>query len=140
MITNGLEDGKIASLFYFEGILYILHDNDRVIRSWEVSTGAFVSEFTLPLVSEGEAFAQQWEGFAIERNTAGNFAGSGGSDTAMRLRGSTAQQRQEQPPPSSFLTVHLVLDSPPQIWSFAVEEGEGKGQLIFPECSGIRSS
>ena len=127
LITNGLKDGKIAGLHYFEGILYVLHDNDKVVRSWEISTGTLLSEFTLPQLPGG-SFDQQWEGFAIERNN-GNFPPLANGSGNLRRSGNN---------PS--LKIHLALDSPPQIWSFAVDEGETKGKLVFPECSGMQNT
>eukprot|EP00980_Cylindrotheca_fusiformis_P002761 scaffold657_cov108-Cylindrotheca_fusiformis.AAC.2 len=115
LITRGLTDGKIGALYFFEGVMYILHDNDSVLRAWNFSTGSLLSEMSLPTVSEVE---HQWEGLAIERNEAG----------ASGLRGSND---------ASPLTVHMTLDTPPEVWSFSVEESGQIGELIFPECAGV---
>eukprot|EP00980_Cylindrotheca_fusiformis_P007686 scaffold1617_cov99-Cylindrotheca_fusiformis.AAC.4 len=115
LITSGLIDGKIGALYFFEGVMYILHDNDSVLRAWDLSSGSIISEISLPRVLEGE---HQWEGLAIERNQAG----------ASGLRGSND---------ASSLTVHMTLDTPPEVWSFSVHEGRQIGELIFPECAGV---
>eukprot|EP00980_Cylindrotheca_fusiformis_P001100 scaffold305_cov110-Cylindrotheca_fusiformis.AAC.18 len=115
LITNGLLDGKVGALYFFEGVMYILHDNDRVLRAWDLSTGSLLSEISLPGVLEGQ---HQWEGIAIERNEA----------EASGLRGSND---------ASSLTVHMTLDTPPEVWSFSVREGGQTGELIFPECAGV---
>eukprot|EP00980_Cylindrotheca_fusiformis_P001103 scaffold305_cov110-Cylindrotheca_fusiformis.AAC.21 len=115
LITSGLLDGKVGALYFFEGVMYILHDNDSVIRAWDLSTGSLISKISLPRVLEGQ---HQWEGIAIERNEAGTPG----------LRGSND---------ASSLTVHLTLDTPPQVWSFSVREGGQIGELIFPECAGV---
>jgi uncharacterized membrane protein YidH (DUF202 family) len=117
LLVGGLEDGKIASLYFFEGVLYVLHDNDRVIRSWDVATGEMLSEIPLPF--PGNGFEKQWEGLAITRND-GSFPALWSG-----LRGK-----------QSPLILHLALDSPPQVWSFAVEE-EGPGQIVYPDCAGV---
>lgn len=120
VLLNGLEDGKIAGQYYFEGVLYILHDNDRKVRGWDVETASLLSEFKLP--NAGAGSNQQWEGFAVERNTRNYRLGSG-------LKGGGL---------STSLIVHLALDSPPQVWSFAVEEGDSRGVLIMPACAGAQ--
>eukprot|EP00980_Cylindrotheca_fusiformis_P026290 scaffold15719_cov114-Cylindrotheca_fusiformis.AAC.3 len=115
LITRDLNDGKIGAIFLFEGVTYILHDNDSVLRAWNFSTGSLLSEISLPTVSGAE---HQWEGIAIERNEAG----------ASGLRGSND---------ASPLTVHMTLDTPPEVWSFSVREGGQIGELIFPACAGV---
>eukprot|EP00980_Cylindrotheca_fusiformis_P026987 scaffold18304_cov72-Cylindrotheca_fusiformis.AAC.2 len=148
MIVSGLDDGKIGALYFFEGVLYVLHDNDMVIRSWDLSAGLLLSEMALPRVSQPDA-EHQWEGLAIERkelaktsrrylrgdddddddeedddDDASNRQRSGGSSSSITNKS------------SSSITVHLTLDSPPEVWSFSVREGNQKGELIFPTCAG----
>ena len=117
-MVAGLADGNIASLYAFEGILYVLHDNDLLIRSWNIETGEMVSEIPIPRVGGG--FDKQWEGLSIYRND-GRFA-----PLSSGLRGGRG----------SDLIVHLALDSPPEVWSFAVQEGDRPGELFFPSCAG----
>ncbi|KAL3921630.1 MAG: hypothetical protein SGILL_002649 [Bacillariaceae sp.] len=130
MMTENLADGRIAGLFHFEGLLYVLHDNDKVLRSWDISTGAMVSEMSLPNV--GGAASRQWEGFAIQRDD-GNFAplAAVAVDQSSYLR-----KNAQASTSSSKMIVHLALDSPPQLWSFAVEQNTS-GELDFPSCAGI---
>jgi SPX domain protein involved in polyphosphate accumulation/uncharacterized membrane protein YidH (DUF202 family) len=127
ILKNGLEDGKIAGQYYFEGVLYILHDNDRKVRGWDVETASLLSEFTLPNV--GASSNKQWEGFAVERNTGNQRLGTGNQRLGSGLKGGGS---------STSLIVHLALDSPPQVWSFAVEEGDSRGSLIMPACAGAQ--
>jgi uncharacterized membrane protein YidH (DUF202 family) len=105
LLNSGLLDSKIGSLHYFEGVLYVLNDNARAIRSWDIKTGELLSTTILPRV--GVEFDKQWEGLALDRN-------SGDNPSSLSLRGAPAA-------PSS-LTLHLALDTPPQIWSFTVSE------------------
>lgn len=104
LINQGLDNSKIGALYYFEDLLYILHDNAKVVRVWNIEHGTLLAEWNLPFVEGG--FAKQWEGMALERN-----------------------------PWSLSLTLHLALDSPPQVWSLAVEEGNVPGSLILPKCA-----
>eukprot|EP00980_Cylindrotheca_fusiformis_P012181 scaffold2955_cov64-Cylindrotheca_fusiformis.AAC.2 len=139
MIVSGLDDGKIGALFFFEGVLYILHDNDMVIRSWDLSAGLLLSEMPLPRVSQPDA-EHQWAGLAIERKELAKTS-------RLYLRGDDdeedddddASNRQRSGGSSSSITVHLTLDSPPEVWSFSVREGNQKGELIFPTCAGANN-
>lgn len=128
MLSAGIADApKIGSMTYFEEILYILHDNARVVRGWDLRTGTMVSEWTLPRVEGGGAFNQQWEGMSLQRvatSTARNAF----------VRGAKTMQ------PSSTVVLHLVLDTPPQIWSFQLQEVAGTSEqqqsnYVLPECA-----
>ena len=46
--TLGLTDTKAAELTYFGGLLYILYNNDMVIRAYDAA-GTLVNEWLLPL-------------------------------------------------------------------------------------------
>ena len=118
MLVSGLVDGHIASLYNFEGVLYVLHDNDMVVRSWDMDSGDMLSEFPLPHV--GPEAGGRWKGLALTRND--------GSVPAL----SSALRGQHSP-----LLLHLVLDSPPQVWSIAVDEGDNSKGLAFPPCAGV---
>ena len=107
IITEGLDDSKIAALRLFEGILYMLHDNAGVVRAWDIDSGVLRSEWKLP------SYTKQWEGMALERRVASNGA----------LRGSTKEE----------IVLHLVLDTPPQVWTLNVKEGSNRGEIILPE-------
>ena len=123
MLSTGFKSSpKIAGLYYFEGVTYILYDNKRLIRGWDVKTGELLSEIPLPTV--GEEYSTQWEGIAFERRTRLSSAIGG------NLRGTSSQDGDDD----SALLVHLALDTPAQVWTFAVEE-TGGGNFIFPECA-----
>jgi uncharacterized membrane protein YidH (DUF202 family) len=111
LLSNGLLDSKIAALQYFEGALYVLHDNALEVRVWGLD-GEFLSKWKLPPVSK------QWEGMALERR---HYDGVGG------LRGSHG----------GGLWLHLTLDSPPQVWSVAVREGNERGKVVLPHCASM---
>ena len=108
LLNSGLEDSKISALQYFEGILYVLHDNARVVRAWDLTKGELLSEWNLP------QFSKQWEGMALERRRREGGGVRGGE---------------------SLLLLHLALDSPPQVWSLAIQPGQTRGQFILPECA-----
>jgi hypothetical protein len=107
IFTSGIAPfAKVAAMTYFEDVLYLLHDNARVIRGWDMATGTMLSEWVTPRV--GGVFDKQWEGLAMQRSG-----------------------------DSSSVVVHMTLDTPPQIWSFAMQESivSGKTVLSFPNCA-----
>ena len=106
MINGNLADSKISALQYFEGVLYVLHDNAKVVRAWDVLGGELLSEWKVP------QYSKQWEGMALERREPQLRGGSGGQ-----------------------LFLHLTLDSPPQTWSLAVQEGRQRGEIVLPSCA-----
>jgi SPX domain protein involved in polyphosphate accumulation/uncharacterized membrane protein YidH (DUF202 family) len=130
LLNNGLTDSKIGALNYFEGVLYILHDNAQVVRAWDIEEGKMLSEWKLPSVNGG--FNGQWEGIALERKGATgpqdalNSGGSGAGRGGLRALASS---------PNSLI-LHLTLDSPPQVWSLTVQEGVTKGEFVLPDCAG----
>jgi hypothetical protein len=69
LMNEGLVDSKIGSLYYFEDVLYILHDNSRIVRAWDVKKGTILAEFFVPYVGGG--YSLQWEGFALQRTSDG---------------------------------------------------------------------
>ena len=106
ILSSGIQLApKISALTYFEDILYVLHDNARVVRGWDIATATMVSEWITPRV--GGEFDKQWEGLAFQRRS------------------------------DSSVVVHMTLDTPPQIWSFAMQESvvSGKTVLSFPSCA-----
>jgi hypothetical protein len=71
IFARGLgSDAKISAMTSFEGILYVLHDNARVIRGWDVKTATMVSEWSTPRT--GGHYDHQWEGLTLQR--AGDFS------------------------------------------------------------------
>jgi SPX domain protein involved in polyphosphate accumulation/uncharacterized membrane protein YidH (DUF202 family) len=117
LLGAGLVDSKISALQYFEGKLYVLHDNARVVRVWDPTTGDFLSEWELPRTESG--FDKQWEGMALERV---EHSGRGS------LRASSTSD-------DSSLVLHLALDTPPQVWSLVVTEGATPGLIQLPSCA-----
>ncbi|KAL3941835.1 MAG: hypothetical protein SGBAC_003881 [Bacillariaceae sp.] len=65
LLDEDMEDPKIGAMTYFEGILYVLHDNARVVRAWDMRTGTLQSEWPLPGVPNSSG--KQWEGLAFQR-------------------------------------------------------------------------
>jgi hypothetical protein len=126
LLNQGLLDSKVASLYYFEGVMYILHDNARIVRAWNIQKGMLLAEWKLPRV--GDAFAKQWEGLALERRLGSNCP----ETSSIFLRGNVGEAC------ASSLYMHLTLDTPPQIWSVQVEKDEAAdpdGMIVFPRCA-----
>lgn len=123
VLTAGISpsEAKMGSMTFFEDVLYILHDNARVVRGWNLESGAMVSEWILPRV--GKEFDQQWEGMALQRVASTE-------ENKNNLRGSTESS-------SSTVVLYLALDSPPQIWSFRMKEMDGEiaKNYAFPDCA-----
>jgi len=122
VLTAGIapEATKMGSMTFFEGILYILHDNARVVRGWDLTSGTMVSEWILPRVEGG--FDQQWEGMTLQR---------------ISLMGRN-MLRGEPEASSSSVVLHLALDSPPQVWSFQMKETGGTSaekNYALPDCA-----
>ena len=72
LLTSGLDDNeslRVSAMAEFEGVLYLLHDNVRTIRGWNLQTGVLVHEFTTPRAGSG--FNRQWEGLFLERDMSG---------------------------------------------------------------------
>lgn len=116
MVGEGLTDSKISALQYFEDVLYVLHDNDGLVRAWDLN-GVLLSEWKLPTGSK------QWEGLAFQRRPASNK-----QPAMLRGGGSSA---------GGDLLLHLALDSPPEVWTFAVQEGTTRGSITFPDCASV---
>lgn len=124
LLKSGLSEQKIGSMYFFEGIVYILHDNEMLLRAWDLDEGDLLAEIPLPRVEGG--YSKQWEGVALERRGVMENQGDG-----IHLRGSVEQT----PPTQSQLILHLALDTPAQIWSLVVQEGPTRGSLILPPCA-----
>ncbi|KAL3796444.1 hypothetical protein HJC23_004241 [Cyclotella cryptica] len=119
LVSKGLLDGKVGDMQYFEGLLYMVFDNDRVIRAFDTKTGQVVQETTLPVAVEGSE--REWEGMYFQRI---NNVSSGG------LRGSTSG--------SGDLVLHLALDTPGQVWSLKLDEMDGNSpapRWNLPQCA-----
>ena len=114
LVSKGLQDEKVGSMQFFEGRLYVLFDNARVIRVFDPHTGQIDQEISLPTAEIGAE--EEWEGMRLQRI---NNGGAG-------LRGSNE---------SSSVVLHLALDTPAQVWSLRLQK-EG-GQWILPTCAGV---
>lgn len=120
VVGYGTDDPKIGAMTFFEGVLYVLMDNARVIRGWDLQHGKILSQVNLPTVGGG--FNRQWEGMALRRVS--------GSLDERRLRAGARGLES-----SSQLVLDLALDTPGQVWSFAVEETGLPGQFMMPSCA-----
>ena len=120
LISKGLRDPKVSSMQFFEGLLWILFDNSRVIRSLDLKTGSIVQEINLPVAEVGAE--SQWEGMRLQRivQKRKTYGGIRGDSKAGDL--------------NTSLVLHLTLDTPAQVWSIRLIED---GQLwTFPDCAG----
>jgi hypothetical protein len=129
-------DGKIGAMQIFEGILYVMYDNARIIRGFNLTSGVIVSDIKLPRVgySKGK-FDKQWEGMHMERVT-NAFSTSLGTEFSITssLRGTAASSSSSSSAGESQIIMHLTLDSPPEIWTFAMNTANGE-ELSFPKCA-----
>eukprot|EP00977_Amphora_coffeiformis_P024034 scaffold14974_cov195-Amphora_coffeaeformis.AAC.41 len=122
LIHQGLgQHDKITSIHHFEGVTYVLHSTSRLLRAWDMMTGEFLAETQLPRLDN--ALSDQWKGLTLQRRPIKQEEGS--------LRGSKNL---------SELWMHLTLDAPPQIWTFAIEESDSRGRLVLPECASVSFS
>lgn len=127
VLTTGLKELKISSMFHFEGIAYILHDNEKLLRAWDLDEGDLLFEMPLPWVEGG--YSKEWEGLSLERRVVGGEATSLLSERDYNLRGSTDSTTRTE------LILHLALDTPAQVWSMVVKQGDARGSLILPSCA-----
>lgn len=116
VMSNGITDTKIASMQVFEDKLYVLFDNEMVIRSFDLKSGQMHEDVRLPSV--GDSYDKQWEGLSFER-----VQRSRGKES--NLRGASMMEG---------VILHLALDSPPQIWQFSMNEKKD-GTFSFPKCA-----
>lgn len=114
LVAKGLKDEKVGSMQFFEGRLYVLFDNARVIRVFDPKTGVIDQEILLPIAEAGAE--EEWEGMRLQRINKGTSAG---------LRGSS----------ESTVVLHLALDTPAQVWSIRMQNENGK--WILPHCAGV---
>lgn len=135
LLNSGLDDSKIGDLHYFDGIFYVLNDNERVIRAWDLESGTLLSTTKLPRV-EGR-FDHQWEGMAFQRYDPSE-------DTNKNVIHQLGREANTTTTSSSVLRkLHLALDTPAQVWTFVVGEqvdaASGNsipGSIAFPPCAG----
>ena len=114
LLGEGLVDPNIAAIQYFEGLLYVMHDRERVVRVWDIEQGKRVSEWKLPFTGRG--WDKNWKGLSLERQ------GHDGGTSSLRGTG--------------ILMLHLALDTPAQVWSLIVkEDATTKGRIHFPSCA-----
>lgn len=124
IMTDGLADSKIGSLVYFEGLLFVLHDNAGLVRAWDLSTGSLEGEWKLPHVLPLKKSTKQWEGMFLERAADGEVR-------TTQLRGTGGGEGE-----ASSLLMHLALDSPAQVWTLAVsQDAKQPGMFHLPSCA-----
>jgi len=136
LINFGLQDSKIGTIQYFEGLLYVLHDNAKVVRAWDILSGEMKFEFDLPLMHGG--LNKKLEGMFLERSTESSSSGDGGVINTW-----TGGLRAKHYPSDSSLILHLALDTPAQVWSIAVtqqydndDKKNGKiSKIVLPSCA-----
>jgi len=114
LVAKGLKDEKVGSMQFFEGRLYVLFDNARVIRVFDPKTGVVVQEVMLPIAEAGAE--EEWEGMRLQRIN---------KEADIGLRGAS----------QSSVVLHLALDSPAQVWSLRLRNEDG--QWILPTCAGV---
>lgn len=107
-----------------------------VIRAWDLEKGKLLAEMPVPHVRDGAS--NQWEGLSLERRSVASyesdsFLGGGPVPSSGSLRGRTQNSNN-----GSALILHLTLDTPAEIWSILVEEGESRGSLKFPSCAAAK--
>lgn len=124
ILSKGLIDEKVGAMQYYEDRLYVLFDNERKIRSFDMNTGEIIQEILLPVAAVGSHL--EWEGMRLER-VADASVTSG-------LRGSEGGNNASDG--STTLVIHLALDTPGQIWTIRLDElADGKWKL--PRCAGV---
>lgn len=128
VLKAGLNELKISSMSYFEGIAYVLHDNEMMLRAWDLDEGDLLAEMPLPRVEGG--FSKEWEGVALERREVTEGQAESLLFDRGNLRGSESALHSE-----SQLILHLALDTPAQVWSMVVKQGDRRGELILPSCA-----
>eukprot|EP00591_Stephanopyxis_turris_P016761 CAMPEP_0195538812 /NCGR_PEP_ID=MMETSP0794_2-20130614/49729_1 /TAXON_ID=515487 /ORGANISM="Stephanopyxis turris, Strain CCMP 815" /LENGTH=981 /DNA_ID=CAMNT_0040672821 /DNA_START=213 /DNA_END=3155 /DNA_ORIENTATION=+ len=119
LMTKGLGDNTIGSLTYFEGILYVLHNGDNLVRAWNLTTGTIFSELELP--NAGTGVDVVWSGIALERmNTSVTRSEHAYPHVMQNTRGgwtSLEQQRSDLiTSDQSTLVLYLSLDTPAEVW------------------------
>jgi hypothetical protein len=124
LLEYGLESGKVGALCFFEDVLYVLMDNSRVVRGWDLETGKLLSQWQLPQVGGTSIVTSQWEGMALLRV----------SREASEPKSGTRGYRTNSGGETELILI-LTLDTPAQIWSFLIKEGDKRGELILPECA-----
>ena len=117
LMTRGLDidDIHVSSMQYFEDILYILFDNARVIRGYNLRTGDMVSDIKVPKVSSDGEFDKQWEGMFFERIGTTKRDNSDNSS----IRGISSSSAIDK---GSIVKLHMTLDTPPEVWTFKMTE------------------
>ncbi len=114
LVAKGLTDEKVGSMQFFENRLYVLFDNERVIRVFDPKTGLIIQELILPIAEAGTE--KDWEGMRLQRIN---------KEAGARLRGAS----------ESNVVLHLTLDSPAQVWSLNLQHEEGR--WVMPQCAGV---
>ena len=117
---------------YYEDRLYVLFDNERRIRAFDMNSGEIVQEILLPIAAVGSHLG--WEGMRLERvSDASVTSGLRGSESGLTV---ISEGRNNASDGSTTLLLHLALDTPGQIWTIRLDElADGKWRL--PRCAGV---
>lgn len=139
-LMNSGEDVKIGALQVFEGSLFVLYDNARVIRQFDLVSGQSISEIKLPRVGyENGKYDKQWEGMFLERITR-NDPLSVSDETSFSVKQSFLRATSNSNAVAALsqeidqIRMTLTLDSPPEIWTFNMIQ-TNDGGLSFPKCA-----
>ena len=132
LLSKGLTDEKVGAMQFYEGRLYVLFDNERKIRSFDMSSGEMLQEILLPIAAVGSHL--EWEGMRLERVSEASFAGGlRGSEPDLSI---ISEGRNSASDGATALVLHLALDTPGQIWTVRLNESaDGKWKL--PRCAGV---
>ena len=132
LLSKGLTDEKVGAMQFYEGRLYVLFDNERKIRSFDMSSGEMLQEILLPIATVGSHL--EWEGMRLERVSEASFAGGlRGSEPDLSI---ISEGRNSASDGATALVLHLALDTPGQIWTVRLNESaDGKWKL--PRCAGV---
>jgi uncharacterized membrane protein YidH (DUF202 family) len=126
-LAKGLKEEKVASMQYFDGLLYLLFDNARVIRAFDVETGEIMQETQLPVSAMGSEL--EWEGMRLQRIP---LSIDPDVNSGTFLRGSSTLAGSSD---GEALILHLALDTPAQVWSLHLNEGSDDQGWSLPDCA-----
>lgn len=124
LLGQGLLDSKIGSLYYFEGVLYILYDNAQLVRGWRLATSEQVVEWLLPVTpkSSSSAVSTGGGGGGIQQQQQQQAFPSSSSSSFDFDKQWEGLALERYPDDNNRLVLHLTLDSPPEVWTLQLSE------------------
>jgi hypothetical protein len=140
LLNQGLLDSKIGSLYYFEGILYILYDNAQIVRGWHLESSELVLEWLLPVIpvsSSSSATTMRATASSPPSSSSSSFRTSANSNTNSfdkQWEGLALERRDSD----QQLVLYLTLDSPPQVRTIQLIE-EQEDHTVAPVGGGVRA-